>query len=294
MLRFTSLFVLALMLGALDPLGAGDASGRPSREGYARGGRGDAAKRDDALAGETIDFEYDGADVKNKARAYTGRVFVHEQARGKADLPLVVFIHGLNRELIPHRWMGGGKEGDVRRIVSDLIESGAIPPVILAGPGSVQKDAVAYGSSFPQFDLDKFLELVDASLEGRARIDRTRIIVTGHSGAGCSDKGGIVAATSSKQRPYAIVSIDTCMHGALAEALGHAHPDTHVVVTWQTASWDRNFKHFEEVFSKTTAENAPHAGILRELDNLPAQPLAHDATVGQTYAKWLPRLLPKR
>ena len=31
---------------------------------------------------------------------------------------------------------------------------------------------------------------------------------------------------------------------------------------------------------------------MRELDKLPALPAAHDATVGQTFAKYLPRLLP--
>jgi len=293
MLRFTLLFALSLMLSALGPaLRAGDPA--LDRRG-AHGGRGDDDKshaKDAPLPGQTIDFEYDAADVKDKSRAYTGRVFVHERARSQTA-PLVIFIHGLNRALIPHRWMGGGNEGDVRRIVSDLIDSGAIPPVILAGPGSVQKDAVAYGSSFPHFDLDKFIELVDASLGDTADIDRKHIIVTGHSGAGCSEKGGIVSATTSKAHPYAIVSIDTCMPGTLAESLGAASPDTHVVVTWQTATWDRNFKLFEQVFKKGVSDHPPHAGVFRELDNLPAQALAHDATVGQTYAKWLPRLLPK-
>ena len=46
----------------------------------------------------------------------------------------MVFLRGLNRELIPHRGMGGGNEGDVRRIVADLGDRAALPPLIVAGP----------------------------------------------------------------------------------------------------------------------------------------------------------------
>lgn len=251
-----------------------------------------AAASEKALPGKTLDFPYDGADVKDVTRAYSARVFLHDRAMAhEGELPLVVFLHGLNRELIPHRWMGGGQEGDVRRIVSDLIDQGALPPVALAGPGSVAKEAVSFGSSFPALDFDQLVELLVDRLSGIARIDATKIIVVGHSGAGCSQRGGIVAATRSRRRPLAIVSIDTCMAGSLAESLGRAHPGTHVVVTWQTASWERNFKLFEAVFKKEVAAHPPSAGVLRELSALTPLARAHDATVGQTFEKWLPRLL---
>lgn len=244
------------------------------------------------LPGRTVDYPYDGSDVGDPTRAYTGRALVHDAALAAKDpVPLVVFLHGLNRELIPHRWMGGGKEGDVRRIVSDLIDRGAIPPAVVAGPGSVVRAAVSHGSSFPVFDLDRFLELTEAALAGVARIDRARIVVTGHSGAGCNDAGGLVAASRARTRPLAVVSIDTCMAGPLAAALGGAHPDTHVVVTWQTASWPRQIDHFRTVFLRAQGARPPSEGVLRELDPLPALPRAHDATVGQTFEKWLPRIL---
>ena len=247
------------------------------------------------LRGKTIDFPYRPEGARSKSLAYEGRIFLHQKAlRAKEPLPLVVFFHGLNRALIPHRWMGGGDEGDVRKIVSELIESGAIPPVILAGPGSVEKEAVSHGASFPTFDFDNFVSLVEAQLTSPVTVDRARVVVTGHSGAGCSEKGGIAAALSAKLRPRAVISIDTCMPGTLAESMGRAHPDTDIIVTWQTATWDRNFAHFKTTFEKEVAAHPASKGVFRELDSLPNLPRSHDATVKQTFDKWLPKLFSPR
>lgn len=248
----------------------------------------------DGKRGVTIDFEYDGREDGDRARAYSGRVFLHRSVYESAGpVPLVVFFHGLNRDLIPHRWMGGGNEGDVREILSDLLDAGAIPPVVLAGPGSVQKPAVSFGASFPTFDFDGFVRRTVAALPSGIPLDRSRVVVLGHSGAGCSARGGIVSALDGVQPVHAIVSIDTCMPGSLARALGAAPPETHVVVTWQTATWDRELGHFRDVFEASVAKSPPKAGFLRELDQLPNLPRSHDATVKQTFDKWLPRLLPK-
>lgn len=203
-----------------------------------------------------------------------------------------MFFHGLNRDLIPHRWMGGGNEGDVREIMSDLFDRGVIGPAILAGPGSVQKAAVSHGASFPAFDFDRFVELVMENLDPGLPIDTSRIVVLGHSGAGCSERGGIVSALRSKHPIHAVVSIDTCMPGALASALSSASASTNVLVTWQTATWDREFAHFKRTFLDGVAKRPAEPGVLRELDQLPNLPRSHDATVKQTFDKWLPRLVP--
>ena len=269
------------------------ASGAPSTTAVAEKVLPPLTRDERGLLGKTIDFPYDGADVNDKRRAYTGRIFVHDKAlRAPGPVPLVIFMHGLNRALIPHRWIGGGTEGDVRLIAQELMESGALPPLVLAGPGSVEEAAVSFGASFPVWDHDKFVAQVVEHLGEQATIDRSRVIVTGHSGAGCSDKGGLVAAVKAKEPPFAVISIDTCMPGVLAEALGKAPPATHVIVTWQSVSWDRDFKLFRAVFEKHAKASPPAEGVLRELDALPALPRAHDATVKQTFDKWLPKLLP--
>lgn len=245
-----------------------------------------------AMGGKTIDFEYDGKELKDRARAYSGRIFVHERAlAARRKLPLVVFFHGLNKALIPHRWMGGGDEGDVRKISAALIREGKVAPFVLAGPGSVKKEAVSSPASFPQFDLRRFVELVDENLGDVAEIDREQIVVVGHSGAGCSAKGGIVSGLELSPAPLAIVSIDTCMGASLAQALGGADPRTHVVVTWQNSSWPREFDAFQRELKKEAAKHPKAEGTLQVMEQLPSLAKPHDATVKQTFDKHLPILL---
>jgi len=275
--------IAGALLAAPDPAGA---------EPPPRSGR--------LLPGTTTDYPYDGKDVGKPSLAWVGRAFVHDRAQERAaqgaTLPLVVFLHGLNKDLIPHRWMGGGNEGDVRKIVSGLIESGAVPPLVVAGPGSVVKEAVSHGASFAELDVDHFIERTEAALAlgvgaPGVRIDRARVVVVGHSGAGCSAQGGIVAAARARRPVLGVASIDTCMGVGLAQALAAAPPTTHVVVTWQTASWKRPFGPFAATFGRGVETTPPAPGVLRALDPLPALPRAHDATVAQTLEKWLPRML---
>lgn len=249
-------------------------------------------EKERALGGRTLDFPYDGKDLHDRSRAYTGRIFVHERAlRARGKLPLVVFFHGLNKQLIPHRWMGGGDEGDVRKIAGELMQDGRVAPFVLAGPGSVQKDAVSEVASFPRFDLARFVAQVEEHLGDAAAIDRERVVVVGHSGAGCSEKGGIVSALELDPAPFAIVSIDTCMGASLARALAAAGPRTHVVVTWQKTSWAREFAGFRREFEKVAQDHPAEGKTLRVLDELPSLARAHDATVKQTFDKHLPILL---
>lgn len=257
--------------------------------------KGKADKKDEPpLAGTTVDYPYDGG---GKTRlAWTGRAFLHFKALERAQkgeaLPLVVFIHGLNKALIPHRWMGGGNEGDVRRIASSLMESGTLPPLIIAGPGSVSKEAVGGAASFADLDTDEFIARTEAALGGTTRIDPKRVVIVGHSGAGCSARGGIIAALHGKRPILGVASIDTCMGLDLAKELAAAPARTQIVVTWQDASWSkRPFELFSATFKKGVAAQPAAVGTLRELDHLPAQPRAHDATVAQTFEKWLPKML---
>jgi hypothetical protein len=301
---FARIGALALALGlATVAAGSGDAQAGATTTATAsapqakpgRASKRPAKPRPAPLEGETFDFVDDGAGLGGKPRTYAGRVFVPSAtARAAGPRPLVVFFHGLNRERIAHRWMGGGDEGDVRRMVGALVASGAIEPAVLAGPGSVEPAAVSGGSSFPAFDLPRFLDRVEARLaeSGSARVDRSRVVVVGHSGAGCSERGGIVTALGLSPAPRAIVSIDTCMGLGLARSLARAAPTTGVVVTWQTATWSRGFDAFRVAFEKESREHPAAPGAARALEALPALPRAHDATVAQTLDAWLPRLLP--
>lgn len=249
------------------------------------------------LDGQTIDYAWDGKDIGHPERAWLGRSFVHRTvaADPAKPRPLLVFIHGLNSERIRYRWMGGGNEGDVRRIVANLIEAGKIPPMIVAAPSSIVLASVTNAvTSWPAFDLDRFITHTRNALGGVATIDTTRIIVAGHSGGGCNAKGGMASAISAKNPVFAAFAIDTCMLLDFAEVLAGARSDTHVVVSWQTQSWaKRPFDMFRSRFTSLVKKNPPASGFLRELEHVRVtEPMAHDAMVGITLGRWLPTLLP--
>lgn len=249
------------------------------------------------LEGTSYDYAYDGKADGHPERRWLGRVFVHNKAAAHAGeaLPVLVFLHGLNAEKIKFRWMGGGAEGDVRRIVAELIEENQIPPILVAAPSSIDPATMTNaGSAWPGFDLDRFLDRTIERLDGTAVVDRGRVIVAGHSGGGCNIHGGLATAMKAQATPVlAGMSIDTCMLFDLAKALGQAPRTAHVVVSWQSISWpEREFKGFSTVFKREVEKAPPAPGVLRELDyEQPRVAGPHDAMVGITLRKYLPRIL---
>lgn len=246
------------------------------------------------VGGKSYDYHYDGKDRGHPERAWWGRAYVPEKSAGAEEpLPLVVFLHGLNRALIKYRWMGGGAEGDVREIVGDMVDDGRLPPLIIAAPSSIIKSQVSHGASWNHFDLDHFVEQTVARLDGIGKIDETRIIVAGHSGAGCSEHGGLATASESRRVLFGIFAIDTCMAGAFAKTLtAKTNRQTHIVVGYQTIAWERPFKLFERLFARGVEEHPPADGVLRVLDEQKPKKAPHDATVKLTFERWLPKLLP--
>ncbi len=249
------------------------------------------------LVGQSFDYRYDGKAEGHPERSWLGRVFVHDKAAGQKGLPVLVFLHGTNADKIKYRWMGGGNEGDVRRIASELMEEGAIPPLIVAAPSSIDPLTMVNAmASWPAFDLDAFLDRTEAALGGPGVLDRGRVIVAAHSGGGCNIHGGLATAMHAKVTPVlAGLSIDTCMDTELAKELANAAAVSHVVVTWQDLSWKtRPFDAFKIVWKRELAKAPPvFPGVLREVvyEN-PREPMPHDAMVKLALRKWLPRILP--
>ncbi len=246
------------------------------------------------LPGRTYDYHWDGKDRGHPERAWWGRAYLPNKAVGAEEpLPLVVFLHGLNKTLIKHRWMGGGTEGDVRAIVGAMVDDGRLPPLIVAAPSSIIESQVAKGASWNHFDLEHFLERTDERLDGLAKIDPSRVVVAGHSGAGCSEHGGLATAHRSRRPVWALLAIDTCMAGAFAKTLTEkTAPNTHVIVGYQRLAWERPFAEFERLFQKGAQRHPPADGVLRALDLQQPDAAPHDATVGLTFERWLPKLLP--
>ncbi|MGK3998521.1 hypothetical protein [Sorangium sp. So ce1024] len=236
-----------------------------------------------------------GPEVPPEQR-WLGRAFVHRLAAADParPLPILVFLHGVNAAQIKYRWMGGGQEGDVRRIAAQLMEAGQIPPILVAAPSAVLPAAIAVArTSWPAFDLDAFLDATAARLRGVATLDRARVIVAGHSGGGCNASGGVTTALRASTPVHAALVIDTCMDADVAALLGQAPPTTHVVVSWQTLSWARRpFADFHRAFQGGIDAHPAAPGVLRELEHLhPTEPMPHDAMVPLVLRRWLPSLL---
>ncbi|WP_437926967.1 hypothetical protein WMF37_49390 [Sorangium sp. So ce291] len=227
---------------------------------------------------------------------WLGRAFVHRLAAAEParPLPVLVFLHGTNEARIKYRWMGGGQEGDIRRIAAQLMEAGQIPPILVAAPSAVLPAAVAVArTSWPAFDLDVFLDATAERLRGVATLDRARVLVAGHSGGGCNPSGGIATAVRASTPLHAALVIDTCMDVDLALPLARSAPTTHVVVSWQTMSWARRpFGDFRRAFQRGVDAHPAAPGVLRELEHLhPTEPMPHDAMVPLVLRRWLPPLL---
>jgi len=249
------------------------------------------------LDGTSYDYDYDGRDVGHPERRWMGRAFVHRKAAALTGqgLPVLDFLHGNNSEGIKYRWMGGGAEGDLRRVLSEMIEAGLVPPMIVAAPSSIDPYTMtSAGASWPSFDLDAFLDKTADRLGSAAVLDRSRVVVAAHSGGGCNIHGGLNSAVHAHRTPVlAGFSIDTCMLLDLAKELAHVRPRTHVVVSWQAQSWpEREFGAFKSVFLREVKKAPAPEGVLRELDyEIPTVPMPHDAMVSITLRKWLPRVL---
>jgi hypothetical protein len=139
-----------------------------------------------------------------------------------------------------------------------------------------------------------FFDRTIMRLAGIANIDRSRVILAGHSGAGCNIRGGLATALKAKSPPLAGLVIDTCMATDFAKDLAHLSPSTHLIVSWQSISWsDRFFDDFRHVFKRELKKAPAPEGVLRELDyQQPSFPSPHDAMVGIELKKWLPRFVP--
>jgi hypothetical protein len=248
------------------------------------------------LDGVTYDYALDPKAAGKPARSWLGRAFVHRVAAATPEkpLPLLVFIHGLNTELIRYRWMGGGQEGDVRRIAAELMEQGSIPPILVAAPSSIVPEAIAVArTSWPDFDLDRFVDLTAERLRGVATVDPGRVIVAGHSGGGCNKDGGVASAVRASTPVHAALVIDACMDVDIAPALAGAPQTAHLIVSWQPITWTkRPIRDFERAFRREVALHPPAPGVLREVEQLrPSDPRPHDAMVPLVLRRWLPALL---
>jgi hypothetical protein len=209
-----------------------------------------------ARAGRTVQYAFDDALRLVPVQRQAAAVYVPDAVTSEGKVPLVVFLHGINEGQQMHLWMGGeGK--DLRPLFDAWIGKSVVAPSILAAP-SQTRSAELGTRLWQDFDLDAFVDATEDALAESATIDRTRVVVVGHSGAGCNDQGGLarVATGGGAVRPLAIVAIDTCMEQDFATALAMAPSETAVHVYWQRGSWLRPFADFRLAFEAQRSEDA--------------------------------------
>ncbi|MET0591986.1 MAG: hypothetical protein ABW133_04755 [Polyangiaceae bacterium] len=200
-----------------------------------------------------------------------------KQVSADQPVPLVVFLHGVNRRNRIHMWLGSGP-ADLRTKLEASIENGDLPPAILAAP-SQTRDALWPTMLWTGLGLEEFVTATEQALAGRARVARDQVIVAGHSGAGCNLEGGIlkIAADRSSIRPIGIVALDTCFDGDIGQALGRAEDSTRVAVYWQSIIWPRKVVDFTIGFSLVRQEYPPSSDWFEHVS--PKGRWPHDALV---------------
>lgn len=244
-----------------------------------------------APTGQTVDYEYDGADVGKPDWGWHGRAYLPLAVTSDAAVPrpLIVFLHGVNSDHVPHFWMGGGGQADVREWIDEIVAAGLIEAPVLAAP-STDRSCTLPQALFTGFDLDRFLARTLRAVRDAATIDLSRVILVGHSGAGCNLKGGLITALRASIAPAAALVVDVCMDPYEAPGYARAQASTDLVVTWQS-SWQRDVRGFQRRLLEDSDARGNRG--LRLVEELAAEPpTPHVMILRRSLEKWLPRWIP--
>ena len=222
---------------------------------------------------KTLYFPHQDARFLYRFQRNGGAAVVPDQARSQEPLPVVVFLHGTNSTSEPHMWLGGGGK-DLRPLVKRLIDSGQVKPFVLAAP-SQTKNAGLAATVWEGFDLNGFVDDVVRATEGQVTIDRSRVVLAGHSGAGCNPRGGLAADywSAGVPLPLALVSIDPCLDGKMGGAFARRPTEVPLLLWWQPAIWVRQPLKFEAALAQGKPEE--RVDRVRELPPMGANP--HEA-----------------
>jgi hypothetical protein len=243
------------------------------------------------VEGTTIEYEYDARDVGKPQRAWWARAYLHPSVVGAVDQPrpVVLYLHGVNKKLNKYIWMGGEGSPDLRIIWDGLLREKRIAPAVLIAPSSITACTLPT-ALWEGFDLDRFLSSSIRATRDQVRLDLSRVIVVGHSGAGCNPRGGMVTAVQSVTPVIGALTIDPCMDLCNAEPLARAHPNTGFVITYQRR-WQRDFDGFTRRFlNESRKRQAVGLRLVQEL--WPPGPNPHNTIVQQSLERWLPRWIP--
>jgi hypothetical protein len=211
-----------------------------------------------------------------------------ERAAPDIAVPLVIFLHGTNSMAEPHLWFGGGGR-DLRPVAARLMKERKARQFVLAGPSQTKGAALAH-TLWSGFDLDAFVDDVVAATRDALQIDRSKVVVAGHSGAGCNPTGGLARQfwATATVTPLALASIDPCLDGEMGGAFAKRPADVPLLVWWQSAIWVRE----PEAFWGALVAGKPVERVDRMTRVVAHGPNPHDAIVPVAFEALLRDLLP--
>lgn len=244
-----------------------------------------------ALVPRELEFPFDDARRLNAGEVRAGKVWRSRRLPSDGSaVPLVVFVHGIIFDGLRHHWLTRDPAGpwDAHPFLEDLVATGHVAPLVAAVP-SQTRDATDPGKLFPELDFDAFVDAVDATLAPLQRVDRTRIVVFGHSAAACDPASGAFAVTRAKSFTVrALIAVDGCMLPSSARFLATMQSAREVIVTYQDVGWpERPFDGFRAAW---TSSLAPGTRVLERREPKSENP--HLALVEETARRVLPRVLP--
>jgi hypothetical protein len=212
--------------------------------------------RNRPLAVGNYDFAYRDAEYLGPGQKLGGRAYVPPGARNHARL--LVYLHGNNDGRQMHSGMGATDTTyDLRKIVP--------ADTIVAAPSQTRNASGA--GLWSGWNLDAFVDAVEVATG--AAIDRSNVILMGHSGAGCNAKGGLLAPLGTIKPRLAAV-VDVCAGPAFGNAFGKLGEQVPVRVFYQTGSWPRDFAGFQTALRgraplekiATPPGESPHSAIV--------------------------------
>ncbi len=237
------------------------------------------------FGGETKTFPYRQKKFLFSREGPGALVHVPDGTADGATLPVLVFLHGQNKDRHMHPRFDGGP-GDLRKIALELRTQGKTSPFLIAAPTHTRY-ATGATVMWPTFDVEHFLDATDTALGGRARTDRAHVVVVGHSAAGCNPNTGLFAARTM-QKVRAVIAVDTCLAPEISQAYLDLAPKTDLQVYWtSTPGWSRAFPELERECLAPS-----HSCRVIEVRDLPPGSPPHDAVLGEALRRALPALFP--
>lgn len=243
-------------------------------------------------ATRSLEFPFEDERYLQLGEKNGGMAYLTEGVAQDDAVPVVVYLHGLNERGPVHYWYGYFNN-DLRTIADEVVATGGVRPFVLAAP-SQTRDANAASRLWKDFDLDLFLNATEAALPRSMTLDRTTVIVIGHSGGGCNVNGGLLGTVSPfiSTKPAGIVDVDACYDAELGLALAAAPTETPVWAFYQPFTWTRDFEGFRSAFLEGSAGRGDREAHFVVETRASADP--HNTILERAFREALPALLPTK